>query len=275
MSTLAAMQPVPPNDFHARARNPIDLPGIFDPQPPAYLRRNGTVHHRDRLLAEDNARQDARESALESALEYDRLEWHPAAIDVALERECLSQIEQTIGEALNALERRASQNYAEGRQPYERAPDPTRGEEGPQPDQVCIELDALLEAAGAFAPVPVAERFEPPHVWPRKLALHVIKFAIRQANGLSTAREQRRRIDQRARANTAAAGGIGALKATGRTSAKGEVRSNLPRDGAEDARLVRAQRRHAVQRLRRKGLDLSGRIAAQELHQRRLREALR
>jgi len=225
------MQPVPPNDSHARARNPIDLPGIFDPQPPAYLRRNGTVHHRDRLLAEDNARQDARENGLETHSFF--------------------RPDLTLAEGLDALERRASQNYAEGRQPYKRAPDPTRGEEGPQPDQTCIELDALLEAAGAFAPVPVAERFEPPHVWPRKLALHVIKFAIRQANGLSTAREQRRRIDQRARANTAAAGGIGALKATGRTSAKGEVRSNLPRDGAEDARLVRAQRRHAVQRMRR------------------------
>jgi hypothetical protein len=229
VSTLAAMQPVPPNDSHARARNPLDLPSIFDPQPPTYLRRNGTVRHRDRLLAEDNARQDARETLFERP-------FHPGV---------------TFAEGLDALERRASQNYAEGRQPYETV-DPASGEVGP--DQVCIELDALLEAAGAFAPVPVAERFEPPHVWPRRLSVHVIKWATRQANGLSTAREQRRRIGQRARANTAAAvaaGRFDALKATGRTSVRGEVRSNLPRDGAEDARLTRAQRRHEVQRLRR------------------------
>jgi hypothetical protein len=220
VSTLAAMQ-----------TDSTRLPSLFDPQPPAYLRRNGTVRHRDRLLAEDNARQDAHENGLETHAFF--------------------RPDLTLVEGLDALERRASQNYAEGRQPYERAPDPTRGEEGPQPDQTCIELDALLEAAGAFAPVPVAERFEPPYVWSRRLSVHVIRWATRQANGLSTAREQRRRIGQRARANTVAAGGIGALKATGRTSAKGEVRSNLPRDGAEDARLVSAQRRHEVQRLRR------------------------
>ena len=89
-------------------------------------------------------------------------------------------------------------------------------------------LEALLEDAGAFAPLPVAERFEAPHRLDPRKARGIYRNFARRADGLATSRERARRLRQQ---------------------------KDCWADAAIAAYGSQAARRHLAQKLRRFGLE--------------------